>query len=798
MTTARSVLLTTALMILATHVTSALVVTDAVHSPSRDGTTLTVSGSFSFTGTETFTLVYALPEGWAYIDSSGTASSGSPAFAFNDGGNELSCFLLGTPSSPLSFSFDVGLPSHDATGTVSGEIQYNDAQGNPQPAIPIGSALSFPIYTLTVENGTGDGQYEPGTAVTVAADTPPAGHHFAGWAAPGGAGTFTDASLPSTTYTTSANDVTVTGTYAINTYALDVASDHGTPTPAVDSHTYDWGTDITCSVTSPEEDGTTRYVCSGWTGTGNVPAAGTALTTGNLTITEGSSITWNWDTEYWLDTEVIGNGAVDVADDWKPANASVTIAATPAANHHFTGWSGAVEGATINGTQITVTMSEARAITASFAIDTYDVTFHAGAHGVLAGGNPDVVFTVNHGDPAPVAPAVTPDATYEFIDWSPVLPGIVTATVATTAHYALDYHDADYLTGGDWKIDPLEVTRLIEFYKANGYHSDPNSADGFAPGPGDQSGAMHSADYLSGGNWKIDPQEVTRVIEFYKANAYHWDDSAADGYAQGEPPPPAEFALIEAGTNSGTDPDFGTYSLTVDTFYMAKTEVPKAKWDDVRAWGLTNGYTDLPEGGGEGPDHPVQEVSWSDVVKWCNARSEMEERTPCYTDSGVVYRTGEGTAGTFGVACDSAVNGYRLPTDIEWEYAARGGLSGKRFPWGDTITHSQANYLSDEDFDYDVSLTRGHHPTYDDGTVPYTSPVGSFPANGYGLHDVTGNVWEWCWDWYPGYVGSLRVYRGGGWNRNATGCRVASNDGYGPTLDYDSVGFRVCSTAPGE
>jgi sulfatase modifying factor 1 len=209
----------------------------------------------------------------------------------------------------------------------------------------------------------------------------------------------------------------------------------------------------------------------------------------------------------------------------------------------------------------------------------------------------------------------------------------------------------------------------------------------------------------------------------------------------------------------------------VAAFQIGKYEVTWGEWKEVREWAVANGYNDLAGvGAGNGDNFPVAFVSWYDVVKWSNARSEKEGLTPVYEVSGATYKTGE-VAPTL----NASANGYRLPSEKEWEWAARGGVSSQGY------SYSGSNTVNDVAWTYENSS---------DGT----KAVGTKLANELGIYDMSGNVWEWSED--VAYTSNRRI-RGGSWDYDDDFAAVAYRAyviGY-PGSRYDRVGFRLARSS---
>jgi len=212
------------------------------------------------------------------------------------------------------------------------------------------------------------------------------------------------------------------------------------------------------------------------------------------------------------------------------------------------------------------------------------------------------------------------------------------------------------------------------------------------------------------------------------------------------------------------------HQVTLSSFSIGKYPVTQKEYQEII---------------GKNPSHfkkdnlPVEMVSWFEAVEYCNKRSQKEGLNPAYK---IIEKN---------VTWDRGANGYRLPTEAEWEYACRAGTTTP-FNRGDNITTSQANYNGTHPNNIFTGIYRGK-----------TTPVGSFSPNAWGLYDMHGNVWEWCWDIFGDYTddkknnpegaakGPGRVCRGGSWNASARGVRSACRGRDTPDYHDNNMGFRI-------
>jgi formylglycine-generating enzyme required for sulfatase activity len=249
--------------------------------------------------------------------------------------------------------------------------------------------------------------------------------------------------------------------------------------------------------------------------------------------------------------------------------------------------------------------------------------------------------------------------------------------------------------------------------------------------------------------------------------------------------PPGAFTMGSPIDEPCRSPDEVPHRVTLtQAFYVSSTEVTQAQWRAVMPWNESYTY---------GANLPVERVTWFDALRYCNERSLREGLEPAYTITDPVYEGNHVVAAT--VAWNRSARGYRLLTEAEWEYACRAG-STTAFCRGGI---SECGGGSDPNLDllgwYTVNSGRQTH------LVETKEP------NAWGIHDMHGNVWSWCWDLYGGYgesetdpagadSGSVRVIRGGSWNARASACRSAMRGLISPETALYDIGLRVARTAP--
>ena len=228
--------------------------------------------------------------------------------------------------------------------------------------------------------------------------------------------------------------------------------------------------------------------------------------------------------------------------------------------------------------------------------------------------------------------------------------------------------------------------------------------------------------------------------------------------------------------------DEARHSVTVGSFYMSKTEVSQADYQALM--GRNESET-------KGDNLPVTNISWYDAIEYCNKRSEAEGLTPCYTVSGTT------------VTWDRSAGGYRLPTEAEWEYAARASTDTP-FSFGDYVHNSDANCYNAYGYNNDAS---GNWVNGPDSYLREPVAVDRYNANAYGLYNMHGNAAEWVWDWYGAYDvqsaanptgparGSAKVVRGGGWNDHPKHIRSAYRGAQPADVPLYSIGVRPVRNA---